>query len=122
MAPVGITARFPLGVYHGHLPDGSPDFLPSPARLFSALVSAAHTGSVAGSEGDLSSEIADALTWLEKHPPNGIRVPSHVPVSDSSITSGLSRSRNDRTIQAQADAQGDFGRYGCRWPYRLVLG
>lgn len=85
MAPVGITARFPLGVYHGHLPDGSPDALPSPARLFSALVSAAHTGSVADSEGDLSSEIADALTWLEEHPPNGIRVPSHVPVSDTSI-------------------------------------
>ena len=42
MAPVSITAHFPLGVYHGHAADGSPDPFPSPARLLSALVSAAH--------------------------------------------------------------------------------
>ena len=47
MAPVSITAYFPLGVYHGHAADGSPDPFPSPARLLSALVSAAHVGTAA---------------------------------------------------------------------------
>ena len=75
MGPVAITARFPLGVYHGHGDDGAPDPWPSPARLFSALVSAARTGTTATPEGAPSHEAEAALTWLEEHPPSGLRMP-----------------------------------------------
>ena len=69
MAPASVTAHFPLGVYHGHAADGSPEPFPSPARLFSAFVSASHTGVTAGTDGQVAPDIDEALTWLEKHPP-----------------------------------------------------
>lgn len=81
MPPVSITARFPLGVYHGHASDGSPDPLPSPARLLSALVSTAQTGTSALKDGRMSDRVAMALTWMEEHPPNGLHVPDTLPVS-----------------------------------------
>ena len=80
MAPVSITAHFPLGVYHGHAADGSPDPIPSPARLFSAFVSASHTGTAAAVDGQVDSDIDEALTWLENHPPHGLHIPSTAPV------------------------------------------
>lgn len=83
MPPVSITARFPLGVYHGHASDGSPDPLPSPARLLSALVSTAHTGTSALKDGRMNDRVAMALTWLEKHPPNGLHVPNTVSVNSA---------------------------------------
>ena len=62
MAPVSITACFPLGVYHGHAVDGSPEPIPSPARLFSAFVSASHTGAAAAADGQVAPDIDEALT------------------------------------------------------------
>lgn len=84
MGAVGITARFVLGVYHGHAADGSPDPLPSPARLFSALVGSAFMGSgSAGSGGIPSAGHIQALQWLEHHPPTGLRLPERVSVRES---------------------------------------
>ena len=80
MAPVSITAHFPLGVYHGHAADGSPDPFPSPARLLSALVSAAHVGTAAPGDGTAKPQYSAALTWLEEHPPDGICLPAAISV------------------------------------------
>ena len=80
MATVSITAHFPLGVYHGHAADGSPDPFPSPARLFSAFVSASHTGAAAAADGQVDPGIDEALTWLEENPPHGLHIPSTAPV------------------------------------------
>ena len=80
MAPVSITAHFPLGVYHGHAADGSPDPFPSPARLLSALVSAAHVGTAAPGDGTAKPQYSAALTWLEEHPPDGICLPAAMSV------------------------------------------
>ena len=80
MAPVSITAHFPLGVYHGHAADGSPDPFPSPARLLSALVSAAHVGTAAPGDGTAKPQYSAALRWLEEHPPDGICLPAAMSV------------------------------------------
>ena len=80
MAPVSITAYFPLGVYHGHAADGSPDPFPSPARLLSGLVSAAHVGTAAPGDGTAKPQYSAALTWLEEHPPDGICLPAAMSV------------------------------------------
>lgn len=76
MAPVSITAHFPLGVYHGHAADGRSEPFPSPTRLLSALVNAAHIGTTAPGDGTAKPQYAAALTWLEEHPPNGICLPT----------------------------------------------
>lgn len=76
MAPVSITAHFPLGVYRGHAADGRSEPFPSPARLLSALVNAAHIGTTAPGDGTAKPQYAAALTWLEEHPPNGICLPT----------------------------------------------
>ena len=80
MAPVSITAHFLLGVYHGHAADGSPDPVPSPARLLSALVSAAHVGTAAPGDGTAKPQYSAALRWLEEHPPDGICLPAAMSV------------------------------------------
>lgn len=46
--------------YHGLEPDGRPEWPPSPARLFQALVAGAARGAV------LAPEDRDALAWLER--------------------------------------------------------
>ena len=76
MAPVSITAHFPLGVYHGHAADGRSEPFPSPTRLLSALVNAAHIGTTAPGDGTAKPQYAAALTWLEEHPPNGFCLPT----------------------------------------------
>lgn len=76
MAPVSITAHFPLGGYHGHAADGRSEPFPSPTRLLSALVNAAHIGTTAPGDGTAKPQYAAALTWLEEHPPNGICLPT----------------------------------------------
>lgn len=80
MGRVGITARFPLGVYHGHAADGAAEQAPTPLRLFSALVNAAFTGSTATADGRLDAASAQALDWLEGHPPQGLSLPATAPV------------------------------------------
>lgn len=82
MAETGIIARFPLGVYHGHRSGSATDPLPAPARLYSALVSAAYLGTTADVENSQPREdIARALTWLEDHPPTGLRLPASMGVT-----------------------------------------
>ncbi|PEG33761.1 type I-U CRISPR-associated protein Cas5/Cas6 [Mycolicibacterium agri] len=78
MAVTGIRARFPLGVYVGHRPDGSPDALPSTLRLHAALVAAASRGSTADVRGATlarRSSITRALEWIEDNPPEFVELP-----------------------------------------------
>ncbi|QWW19375.1 type I-U CRISPR-associated protein Cas5/Cas6 [Schaalia sp. 19OD2882] len=86
MPSIGIQARFPLGVYHGHTSDGSPDPFPTPVRLFSALFSAACTGSSATPDGQASAEALEALAWLEGHSPEGLLFPATMPVGEDRQT------------------------------------
>ncbi|WP_276848287.1 type I-G CRISPR-associated protein Csb2 [Corynebacterium pyruviciproducens] len=71
MPKLTLIASFPLGTYYGHRSDGSVETYPTPARLHSALLSAAAQGphSEAGSPSDAALY---ALRWLEKHPPTGL--------------------------------------------------
>jgi len=74
----GIRARFPLGVYVGHRPDGSPDSLPSTLRLHAALVAAASAGSSAEHRGSTLTRTAAAtraLEWIEDNPPDFVELP-----------------------------------------------
>ena len=77
-----LTARFPLGVYRGHLPDGSPEVLPSFRRTFDALTSAAALGSegVEGPDGirTFSDRSRECLTWLAANPPDAVAIPPTV--------------------------------------------
>lgn len=73
-----LVARLPLGVYQAHRANGQPDPFPDVARLYSALVSAAGTGSTAQRvDGRLApSEAAvRALRWFEEHPPAQLSLP-----------------------------------------------
>ena len=75
-----LSARWPLGTYLGHHPDGTPEDFPSFSRVFSALVHAAGVGSAAGgtpAEGfrHLSPTSVEALEWLENNPPTGMILP-----------------------------------------------
>lgn len=122
MAPVGITARFPLGVYHGHASDGSPDPLPSPARLLSALVSAAHTGTTARSDGEMDTRVTAALEWLEQHPPSGIRVPATMRAGVSSRrvfmhrrTGTIEKDKNKTETRTVSDGYALGGAVGWTW-------
>lgn len=120
MAPVSITAHFPLGVYHGHAADGSPDPFPSPARLFSAFVSASHTGVTAGADGQVAPDIDEALTWLEEHPPNGLHVPSMAPVQSSSRvayrkTGTIEKDQPKTAAKAISDGYAITGEIGWLW-------
>ena len=122
MAPVGITARFPLGVYHGHASDGSPDPLPSPARLLSALVSAAHTGTTARSDGEMDARVTAALEWLEQHPPSGIRVPATMRAGVSSRrvfmhrrTGTVEKDKNKTETRTVSDGYALGGAVGWTW-------
>ena len=65
-----VTVRFLENRYHGLSPDGRPEWPPSPARLFQALVAGAAKGSV------LFSEDRDAIAWLEQLDAPLIAVPA----------------------------------------------
>lgn len=80
-----LIAEFPLGTYRAHQGSGEADLVPSPARLHAALLCAAAQGTrgladdgegLAPHAGDL-----DALTWLERHPPDGMAIPRTSPNS-----------------------------------------
>ena len=89
MATLVIRARFPLGVYLGHQPDGQPSPFPDTARLLSALLHAAGKGSSAVEvNGDLrpSRQSFDALTWLEEHPPSAVALPQSTPVAGTGLS------------------------------------
>ena len=79
--PFTITAVFPLGFYQGQNPAGQVEEVPTPLRLFSALVAAAGTGSLAveaDGELDIAIECRKALEWLEVNPPDEIALPERV--------------------------------------------
>lgn len=46
MAVLTVEARFPMGEFNAHGAGGGPEWPPAPARLLSALLAAAHRGSV----------------------------------------------------------------------------
>lgn len=74
-----LLARFPLGIYQAHRANGQPDPFPDIARLFSALVSAAGTGSTAQPAGDRlgpSDASRRALQWFEANPPAELSLPT----------------------------------------------
>lgn len=76
---VGLTARFPLGIYRGHRADGTQESLPSFARVHAALLAAAATGSVSERGSDLrmlSQASRECLVWLEEHPPVALALPA----------------------------------------------
>ena len=83
----GIVARFPLGVFRGHNPDGSIALFPDTARMFSALLNAAGQGDSAvpsGTDTSPSSAALAALQWLEANPPDALHLPPiHRPHSDT---------------------------------------
>ncbi|WP_161788506.1 type I-G CRISPR-associated protein Csb2 [Desulfonatronum thiodismutans] len=65
-----ISVRFHTGRFHGLDTDGRPEWPPSPARLFQALVASAAKGS------SLSPDDQAALAWLEGLEPPVIAAPS----------------------------------------------
>lgn len=78
MTTLSLLCRFPLGTYTGHQADGGRDPLPDPARLLSALLHAAATGSTAVAVADglaPSEESLEALRWLESRNPAGLLRP-----------------------------------------------
>ncbi|MGH3835008.1 MAG: type I-G CRISPR-associated protein Csb2, partial [Pseudonocardiaceae bacterium] len=83
-----IIAELPLGVYYGGVGDGEVDVLPSPARLHAALLCAAAQGPRACPDGELLAPCEDdaaALRWLERHPPDGVRLPTHTVNASAAI-------------------------------------
>lgn len=78
MAELAVRARPLLGFYQGHRGAGRREWAPDAARLFSALLHAAGTGSTAvESNGTLvpSPQAREALSWLEEHPPSVLHLP-----------------------------------------------
>lgn len=86
MADFAVIADLPLGAYRARTPGGHLDPAPSPARLHSALLCAAAAGPRAIDSGDNlepADEDAEALGWLEAHPPDGVRLPRTTEVRSS---------------------------------------
>lgn len=125
-----IEARFPLGLFLGHRPDGSRAPLPDTARLHAALTNAAGQGSTAwldGAELRPSKEAIGALRWLEEHPPRSIQIPDSVPVAkasggrparswrDEGVMEGMARPWSRKVLKAQSDAQALAGPVGWGW-------
>lgn len=120
----GIRARFPLGIYHGHRPDGEPDLLPSPLRLHAALVAAAGNGSTATEEsGGLrrSDAATRALEWLEDNPPEYVELPDCAQEwlgADHPYAyydEGLQKTGRRRARRSVADATSVAGPLGWGW-------
>lgn len=73
-----LRIRFPLGTYTGHRADGSADYFPDPARVYSALTQSAFTGTsavVEAGRNQPSPESRAALRWFETHPPDALHLP-----------------------------------------------
>ncbi|WP_019927804.1 type I-U CRISPR-associated protein Csb2 [Nocardia sp. BMG111209] len=123
----GIRARFPLGVYTGHRSDLTPDPFPDPARLHAALLNAAGQGSTAvveGTELRPNDAAVAALSWLERNPPTGIRLPRTLPVASRPVTAyraeGVVRKEQGRWVdkkvqRAYSDGVAVDGAFGWSW-------
>lgn len=84
MTDLSIVARFPLGIYQGHLEDGRPDLFPTTARLHSSLTHSAGKGCTAIEDhGQLRPHALSlaALEWLEEPPPAAVGMPASLRVS-----------------------------------------
>lgn len=116
-----IIAELPLGVYYGGVGDGETEVLPSPARLHAALLCAAAQGPRALPNGDLLTacdEDQAALRWLEQHPPDGVRLPTHSVNPSSAIAYrklGLLEKNRERIIGKTAGSVAVDGPYAWTW-------
>lgn len=128
-----MTARFPLGTFLGHRPDGRPAPFPDTARLHAALVNAAGQGSTAvvdGAELRPAEAALMALRWLEEHPPSALSLPLLRPVAEASRGASAKAWRDEGVIEskpksrsfasrkvakAQSDAVAVSGPIGWGW-------
>lgn len=128
MGILEFRMKFPLRVFTGHTADGSRDWFPDPARVFSALVQAAYTGSTAvpDSDGglDASASSLKALRWLEDHPPDALHIPETAAVSDDPPTAyrkeGLISKEGRRVVDKTSGKPTDDGvavngSFGMTW-------
>lgn len=131
MPTLQIRARFPLGVYRGHVGRGrSLSTAPETSRLFRALVHAAGTGSTAVVEGRHlrpSPEAVEALAWLESNPPVGLVLPDVVAVNlgyDSYRAEGVFEGSGNRTdrkvVKTQSDGVALPSSSGWEWRWEDV--
>jgi CRISPR-associated protein Csb2 len=125
-----IEARFPLGVFLGHRPDGTRADFPDAARLHAALTNAAGQGTTArldGRELRPSDDAIEALRWLEEHPPECIRLPNAVPVAaatgerparswrDEGVLEGQANLSPRKVLKSQSDGSAVAGPVGWGW-------
>ncbi|MGH3815662.1 MAG: type I-G CRISPR-associated protein Csb2 [Pseudonocardiaceae bacterium] len=116
-----IIAELPLGVYYGGVGDGEVDVLPSPARLHAALLCAAAQGPRACPDGELLAPCEDdaaALRWLERHPPDGVRLPTHTVNASAAIAYrklGLLERSKERVIGKRSVSVAVDGPYAWTW-------
>ena len=130
MPALAIRARFPLGVYLGHKPDGQASLFPDTARLFSALMHSAGKGSQAIElNGDLrpAPRSLQALQWMEDHAPSALAFPPSTPVAphrtptesyrDEGVfdTAQKSVPTRRKVRKHQSDAVAVAGAYGWAW-------
>ncbi len=116
-----IVAELPLGVYYGGVGDGEVDALPSPARLHAALLCAAAQGPRALPDGELLApceEDTEALRWLEQHPPDGVRLPTHTVNTSPAVAYrrlGLLEKSRERIIGKSSVSVAVDGPYAWTW-------
>lgn len=133
MATLAIRARFPLGIYLGHQPDGQPSPFPDTARLHAALTHSAGKGSLAkvvGTDLRPSKDALTALRWLELHPPSALCMPRTIPVRRAGVTGSVTESYRDEGVfekkkgevprrrkvpKRQSDAVAVDGHFGWAW-------
>lgn len=128
MSALQIKARFPLGVYRGHVGRGGAlSTMPETSRLFRALVHAAGTGSTAVVDGRHlrpSDESIQALTWLEENPPDALVMPRATAVNTGRASyraegvfegSGNRTDRKVRKIQSDGVAVPASSGWEWRW-------
>lgn len=129
MEHVSITARFPMRTFLGHEPDGTASAFPDTSRLFSALVHAGSKGSLAEERGGdlrMTRRTAEALMWLEKHPPKYLAHPRSFPVGqprqprtrswrDEGVQESARNPKRRKVLKSQSDAVACDGVWGWAW-------
>ncbi len=89
MPQLVIQARFLAGTFLGEEGGQRPATRPDTARLFSALLNSAATGSTAVERSgklEPAPESLVALQWLEEHPPRSLCLPETVRLSRTALT------------------------------------
>ena len=124
MSELAVRARPLLGFYQGHRGAGQRESVPDVARLFSALVHAAGTGTTAVEDQGVllpSPEARSALQWLEQHPPTMVHIPPLADgytgaraFRDEGVLEGKTATRR-KVNKAQGDGFGVNGYFGWAW-------